>query len=711
MHKCCNKIITSIALCLLFSFFSLNVDSKTYNSMGQIGLINTPSAEVYDEQSIFLTFTRNEIYKMGIVTVSPFEWLEASYFYYRPDDLLWGSTPGLFLDKGFNIKLSYKPESLYLPTVAIGLDDFAGTGNFTKEYLVSTYNFDNVKVNLGLGWGKFVGNNNVINDPLSFISTKFNFRPSVSENYEQGGNPSFDKWFRGDATIFGGLEISIPEFKNLSFKLESNPFDYYKFSCCGEGLSAKSFDIRNSNSSYNFGISYKTEKFGNLDLSYIKGDSINLSISFGFSSRSPLRKKKKFEPNIADNNFNQNKKTEFYYDLLDNLNRNKLYLQTASLDDQDLKISIDSEEHINPIQYSSKAAFIANEVAKLNELNIRKIDVSHITRGIQLNRISFRSDDIDNKKLANSLLIKQTEIKQVRPDEYKKAEFQPVPKFPLFMYTIEPDIRVHLGSPEKVVFSGLGVKFESEVQLNRNLTISGSIGQSIVDNFDNKVSCPCSELEYVRTEIVRYLQESDNLYISNLQIDNIWSPYKSIYGRLSFGYLEEMYAGGSSELMYKPFESNFVVSIENNFVKKRDYDGRFDLLEYQTNTNHLNVAFYETNTNILVKWSYGKYLAKDKGYTLDLSRRHPSGWQSGFYFTKTNVSAEQFGEGSFDKGFYFNIPFDVFQKKHSKNKVNFALKTMTRDGGQKLVIQNRLVDSFYGISKAEIYESWNGYLN
>ena len=32
----------------------------------------------------------------------------------------------------------------------------------------------------------------------------------------------------------------------------------------------------------------------------------------------------------------------------------------------------------------------------------------------------------------------------------------------------------------------------------------------------------------------------------------------------------------------------------------------------------------------------------------------------GFYFTRTNVSKELFGEGSFDKGFYFQIPLDLF---------------------------------------------------
>ena len=684
--------------------------SDNYNSLGQVGLINTPSAEVYDEQSIFFTLTKNEFYKLGTITATPFEWMEASYFYYRPDDLFWGSAVGLFLDKGFNVKFSYDPTSIYLPTVAIGLDDFAGTGNFTKEYLVASYDFDIVKLNLGLGWGKFVGDTNIINDPLSFLSDSLNQRPSVSENYEQGGNPSYDKWFRGDATIFGGLSVKVPRIKGLIFKIENNPFDYYSFACCGEGLSSKSFEVRNKKSNFNFGVSYQTKRFGNIDLSLIKGDTLNLSMSFGFSSKKPLRKKEKFKPSIIDNNFNQNPKNEFYYDLIESLNANKLYLQTANISDDDLSITIDSEEHINPITYSSRSAFIANEVAKNNEINFRKIDVGLITRGIEINNISYRSKDIENKKLVEILLKKRSEINNPKPNEYKLDEFKPLLKFPIIIFNIEPDIRVHIGSPERFGYTGLGLKLNTEIQLNRNITFNSSIGQGFSDNFNDKPHIKTSAMEEVRTEILLYLQESDDLYIKHMFVDGIWSPKKRIYTRFGFGYLEEMFAGVSSEVLFKPFRSNFAVGLEYNIVKKRDYDGRFDLLKYQTYTTHINVAYYEPNTNILAKWSYGRYLAQDRGYTFDISRKMPSGWQAGIYFSRTNVSAEVFGEGSFDKGFYFKIPYNIFLKNHTKRSTHFGLKTMTRDGGAKLNMQNKLIDSFYGSTKTEINENWSGFL-
>ena len=66
-----------------------------------------------------------------------------------------------------------------------------------------------MKVTAGLGWGKFAGKNSFDN-PLSFLSDKFNVRPRLQVTIDRGGTPSYDKWFRGNAALFGGLEYFVP---------------------------------------------------------------------------------------------------------------------------------------------------------------------------------------------------------------------------------------------------------------------------------------------------------------------------------------------------------------------------------------------------------------------------------------------------------------------------------------------------------------------
>ena len=75
---------------------------------------------------------------------------------------------------------------------------------------------------------------------------------------------------------------------------------------------------------------------------------------------------------------------------------------------------------------------------------------------------------------------------------------------------------------------------------------------------------------------------------------------------------------------------------------------------------------------------------------LDLSRRTNSGFKSGIYFTRTDVSAELFGEGSFDKGFYFQIPLDLLSNSYNGNYSTFRLSPLTRDGGAKLNYEERI---------------------
>ena len=152
------------------------------------------------------------------------------------------------------------------------------------------------------------------------------------------------------------------------------------------------------------------------------------------------------------------------------------------------------------------------------------------------------------------------------------------------------------------------------------------------------------------------------------------------------GILEEMFNGVGFEYLYFNQESNYAAGFEIFKVKKRDYEMRFGTLEYENIVTHLN--FYYRNYNLIpfdAKISFGEYLAGDEGFTIDLSRSFPNGTKFGVFASFTDVSTEQFGEGSFDKGIYFNIP--VFG-----NFINYSWRPLTKDPGAKLIRKNTLHD-------------------
>ena len=669
-----------------------------------MGLIQTPTADSKKEGTVSFIFNKNDIWKFGTLSVAPFNWLEASYFYYRPSDLVWGVTGvrGHFLDKGFNVKLKYNPRNKNLPHLAIGLDDFAGTGYFTREYIVATQELRDTKVSFGMGWGKFVGSNNFEN-PLSLISESFEARPSVSDNYNLGGSVSYDKWFRGNSTLFGGIEYFFPKIKGLSIKVELDPYDYFDFSASKR---TEVIDgLRKKDSNINIGFSSQVNEFLTIDASYIKGNTFNLSFTIGTAFNGKLQNKPKFKPIIKTNANNEILELTFYEDLLYNLNSNNLLLQTASLSEEKLYISISTSQHRSAVRSSYYAGAIASEVSQAHKIDINQINISHINAGIELNNITYIASHLDrNKNIPVEIIERYTKLDSGNKNSYKNHIFQPSVNFPVIFSSFSPALVSYIGNPEKFYFGGLDLQNISEVQFNRNLLLSSQVNYSLYNNFQDTVSGSASRMEHVRTDKAQYLINA-NLYIKRFQLDYVWSPQKNLYAKISGGIFEDMFGGFGGQVLYKPFDSNFNISFEGFYVKQRGYEQIFKFRKYKTSTAHINIG-YLLPMGIESNISYGRYLAKDDGFTFDLSRRTKSGFRAGIYFTKTNVSAELFGEGSFDKGFYFQIPMDLFSKDYKGGYSNFKLSPLTRDGGAKLEFDKDLRGLIYNASLNELRQQW-----
>ena len=119
-------------------------------------------------------------------------------------------------------------------------------------------------------------------------------------------------------------------------------------------------------------------------------------------------------------------------------------------------------------------------------------------------------------------------------------------------------------------------------------------------------------------------------------------------------------------------------------MQQRDFAQGFLLSDYRAQTGHVT-AYWETPMQgVQAALSAGQYLAGDKGMTLMVSKVFDNASTMGFYATKTNVSAKQFGEGSFDKGIFWSLPFDAFLTRSSKGSAKFIWTPLTRDGGAKL---------------------------
>jgi hypothetical protein len=206
----------------------------------------------------------------------------------------------------------------------------------------------------------------------------------------------------------------------------------------------------------------------------------------------------------------------------------------------------------------------------------------------------------------------------------------------------------------------------------------------LVDNFDKfKYTAPSSlprvrtyQREYVtsRRVTVPYLQWT---HMSRLTEDQFFMAYA--------GLLEPMFGGAGAEWMWRPAGSPLSLSVDVNRVRQRAFEQDFAFRDYEVTTGHATMRWNTGWQGVVLAASAGQYLAGDRGVTLDISRTFSNGVAMGAFATKTNVSAQAFGEGTFDKGVYMSIPFDVLLAKSTNGYANLVWKPLTRDGGAKLL--------------------------
>ena len=89
----------------------------------------------------------------------------------------------------------------------------------------------------------------------------------------------------------------------------------------------------------------------------------------------------------------------------------------------------------------------------------------------------------------------------------------------------------------------------------------------------------------------------------------------------------------------------------------------------------------------------------------EITRRFSTGVEIGAFVTKTNVSAAQFGEGSFDKGIIISIPLEFMLPISTQDLFGLTLRPVQRDGGQRLLGDQLLRDETRTTSQSEIFSA------
>ncbi|MEM7240036.1 MAG: YjbH domain-containing protein, partial [Pseudomonadota bacterium] len=139
------------------------------------------------------------------------------------------------------------------------------------------------------------------------------------------------------------------------------------------------------------------------------------------------------------------------------------------------------------------------------------------------------------------------------------------------------------------------------------------------------------------------------------------------------------------------------------------FDSLFTFQDYDVVTGHASLYWDTGWKGVFAQLDAGRYLAGDYGGTITLKRRFANGWEVGGFATFTDVPFDEFGEGSFDKGLFLTIPFNWALPYESRSEFSTVLRPLTRDGGQRLIVANRLYPIVEDFDRQALRANWGSF--
>lgn len=655
------------------------------SDFGGVGLLQVPTARMAKDGEFNLNYRYNDQYRFYSSSVQLFPWLEATIRYtdvktrrYSAVETFSGSQT--YKDKAFDLKARLWQEGYWLPEVSVGARDLGGTGLFDSEYLVATKAWGPFDFTLGLGFG-YLGNSGTVSNPFCEVNSSYCYR---SDSSGTAGSVNGKDMFKGPAALFGGIEYQTP-WQPLRLKVEYEG-NNYQDDFAGR-LEQKS--------KINVGAIYRITDWADMNISYERGNTFMA----GFTLRSNFNDLRSASADLAKPAYKPQPQGAF--------------LQSTVVADQltDLKYNAglnapDIQVKGNTLYASGQQSKYRNTQEGIDRANVilmnhlpENIDTLNVTETrdrmpqvTTVTRVDSLRQQLEGYPLGKEKTLDQRRVEPIEPERTEQGYHIDANDF---NYSLSPVLNQSVGGPESFYLYQLGVMGNASYWVSNHLLLDGSVFANLANNYDKfsyNGTPTDSTLPRVRTHIRDYVE--NNVYVNNLQANYMHYLGNGFYSQVYGGYLETMYGGVGGEVLYRPLDSDWAFGIDANYVKQRDWDNMMQFTDYNAKVGNLTAYWRPSffHHQVLVKASVGQYLAQDKGATVDVSRQFDSGIIVGAYATKTNVSAQEYGEGDFTKGFYISIPMDLFTTTPTRGRAQVNWTPLTRDGGQMLGRKYQLYD-------------------
>lgn len=674
------------------------------STFGMPGGIETPTAEKLRDGTLGATVSYNDYALRNSMVFQALPDLTAALRYARIDGLD-PSNRGFLWDRSFDIRYQFIEEDGWRPAMAIGLQDFLGTGVYSGEYIVATKNFTpRIRASLGVGWGRLAGNVRDI------------------DYGDEGGKPNIDQWFTGSAKPFGSITWQVND--KLSLTAEYSNDDY-------------ALEVENGQdepaSQINLAANYKIGRSYDVSLYTIGGQTFGAQFSIALDpneapfpsglepSAAPVRPRPapSADPEGWSGIWAQDPTAQpaIQKVLRDAMADEGQILESMALSANRAEVRFRNNRYLHQAEAIGR---VARLMTRALPPSVDTFVITSSEEGMPTSSLTLRRSDVER--------LENTEAGQIAAASVL-TDAVPYPDdlvytpdlFPRFRWQIAPYLSTSLFDPDDPFRFEVGIAGRATYEIVPGLILAGQVRQRIVGSITQEAPGGMSVEEYdardydYRDNGVPRVRSDGRMYSGNTspripEMTLAWyaRPSLNTYTRLTAGLLEKAYGGVSAEALWKPVNSPLALGAEISRVRKREFDDLFAFRDYEATTAFVSV-YYEFAQGFTAQLDVGQYLAGDRGATISIAREFANGWRVGAYATKSDMTEEDFGEGAFDKGITLSLPISWATGQPSRERVGGNLQSLSRDGGARLRVKGRLYDRIRDSHSFELYQGWGDF--
>ena len=681
------------------------------NTFGMPGTIDMPTAtRASDGTLAFSGFAKPDTVR-ATLTFQALPRVTVALRYASVEDLEYRRVFNSALrDRSFDIHWKVSDEGRYMPAVAVGLRDFIGTGIYSGEYLVATRTLTpRLRGSVGLGWGRLATQGSFSN-PLGVLSDRFKTRPDGYTGL--GGRIEVRRFFRGDAAPFASLEFQANDRLTLLGEYSS---DAYPDERLGQQRKIP----------FNFGFRYAFSDTTTISGYAMQGATVGLSASFALDPRTPSARglrvtapppilNRPARPAQAAWPTAWTAQSEMWEEALTNawstpFREEGLRLQDVTLEEKRAIIRMRNARHEVLPRALGRTARIATYGLPPSVEEIVVIPMVNGVAGtaVIFNRAALEAHEFDLDGAERILATTRFDDALGFPGVNRYWQSRS-PDREAFIWSVGPYVTPSYFDPDQPVRADVGLRLDLRYHFAENLSATTTVTQRVAGNIGDGSIGPASP-GYPRVRTNALLYSSSSPVVDRATVDYTFRPATDLYGRLSLGFLERMYAGGSAELLWSRVDSPLALGIEANVLRQRDPDSRLGTGDLRINSWHAS-AYYSFSQGFHAQLDVGRYLAGDTGATLRLEREFANGIRVGAYATLTDMPFDVFGEGSFDKGIQLTIPLATLLGEPTTTRYSTTISSITRDGGARVNISNRLYPTVRESRQHALRRSWEAVL-